>query len=128
MVEDGVKVERTYVTRQTIQVMIQPHATEDATPPDGGPPVRVVFVANTFLPLIGGVEVLSLREAKALQTWGHHVRILTPRLDRRWPRWELMDNVMVRRLGAVYLGNKLRLRFGAQWMLEARLLWVLLRT
>src|SRR5258708_10623237 len=105
MGEDRVKAERMFVARQTIKVMIQPHATEDATPPDGGPPVRVVFVANTFLPLIGGVEVLSLREAKALQTWGHHVRILTPRLDRGWPRWELMDNEMVRRLGAVQLGS-----------------------
>jgi glycosyltransferase involved in cell wall biosynthesis len=90
--------------------------------------MRVVLLTNQFLPRVGGAEVLTLREAVALRAMGHETRILTLRLDRVWPRTEAMQGVPVRRLGGLFVGRKLRLKFGAQWLAEARLWLHLVRT
>lgn len=88
---------------------------------------RVIFVTDQFLPRVGGAEILTLREAVALRRLGVRTRIVTPRLERHWARREEFDGVPVRRFGGVFFGRTLRLRFGAQWIAEARLWLELVR-
>lgn len=88
----------------------------------------VVFVTSQFLPRIGGAEMSTLREAVALHALGHRIRIITLRLNRAWTEHEEREGVPVLRTGGLFLGTKLRLRFGAQWVAEIRLAWELLRS
>lgn len=94
--------------------------------PIGRPPT-VLFITSQFLPRRGGAEVITLREAVALRAAGVPVMIITPRLDQRWAPREEIDGVPVRRLGGLFVGQKLRLRFGGQWIAEARLWLELVR-
>lgn len=91
-------------------------------------PASILLVTNQFLPVIGGTEVTTLRDAKALQAHGHAVRVLTLRHNLRWPRTEEMDGVSVRRTGGFFLQGRLRVRFGATWLAEARVWYELVRT
>src|SRR5262245_17022539 len=75
--------------------------------------ISVVFVAEQFLPYVGGAELRALRDAVALQLLGHSVRIVTLCSDASLPRSEQLEGVRVRRIGGVMLRGKLRLRFGA---------------
>lgn len=100
-------------------------STDCATTRDPVP--SVLFVTNQFLPRVGGAEVLTLREAVALRALGHHVRIVTLWLDRTWPEHEEREGVPVLRTGGLFMGTKLRLRLGAQWLAEIRLAYELLR-
>src|SRR5256885_6342074 len=88
----------------------------------------VLFVIGQFLPRVGGAEVLTQREAAALRSLGHRMQIVTLRLDRAWPAHEEHEGVHIRRTGGLFIGNKLRLRFGAQWLAEIRLAYELLRS
>ncbi|MGH2517244.1 MAG: glycosyltransferase, partial [Ktedonobacterales bacterium] len=88
----------------------------------------VLFLTNQFLPRVGGAEVLTLREAAALRALGHRMRIVTLRLERDWPANEEREGVPVRRTGGMFIGRKLRLRFGAQWLAELHLFRELVRS
>jgi glycosyltransferase involved in cell wall biosynthesis len=91
-------------------------------------PVSILLVTGQFLPVIGGTELTTLREAKALRARGHAVRVLTLRLKPQWPSTEEVEGVPVRRIGGLFLRGRLRLRFGATWLAEA-LIWLeLVRT
>lgn len=91
-------------------------------------PGSVLLVTDQFLPRIGGTEVATLREADALRARGHAVRVLTLRHDPQWPSTEEIDGVPVRRTGGFFLRGRLRLRFGATWLAEARIWYELVRT
>ena len=87
----------------------------------------ILLVTDQFLPRVGGTEVTTLREAVALQARGHAVRVLTLRHDPQWPRTEEIHGVPVRRSGGLFLHGRLRLRFGATWLAEARIWYELVR-
>lgn len=90
--------------------------------------LSVLFLAGQFHPLKGGSEVAALREAKALRAEGHDVRVLTLRLNAKWPARDVVEGVPVRRIGGVFYRGKLRTRYGAQLVSEA-LVWLeLVRT
>jgi glycosyltransferase involved in cell wall biosynthesis len=95
-------------------------AAAGGTPSVRPQPESVLLVTDHFLPRIGGTEVTTLREAEALQVRGHAVRVLTLRHDPQWPSTEEIHGVPVRRIGGVFLRGRLRLRFGASWLVEAR--------
>ena len=88
----------------------------------------VLFLTSQFLPRVGGAEVLTLREAAALRALGHHMRILTLRLERDWPADEEREGIPVHRTGGLFVSRKLRLRFGAQWLAELRIAHELVRS
>jgi glycosyltransferase involved in cell wall biosynthesis len=85
-------------------------------------PVSLLLVTDQFLPVVGGTEVTTLREAKALQARGLPVQVLTLRHNPQWPRTEEMEGVPVRRIGGVFWRGRLRVRFGVTWLAEA-LVW-----
>jgi glycosyltransferase involved in cell wall biosynthesis len=85
-------------------------------------------LTGQFLPVVGGTELSTLREAQALQARGHVVRVLTLRHNPQWARREEVDKVPVRRIGGLFLRGRLRLRFGATWLAEARVWYELVRT
>lgn len=91
-------------------------------------PIPIAFLVDQFLPLQGGSEVATLREAEALSARGHAVHVLTLRLRRSWARAETLSSVPVRRIGGLFVRGKLRTRFGARWLSEALLVLELLRT
>lgn len=86
------------------------------------PPLSILFVIWQFFPIVGGAEVRTLREARALQARGHQVRVLTLRLKRSLAVAENIEGVPVQRIGGLFVRDRLRLRFGAQWITEW-LLW-----
>lgn len=90
-------------------------------------PLAVLFVTTQFLPEVGGTEVVTHRDARALRARGVDARVATLRLRQAWPAAEELDGVPVRRVGGLFLRGKLRLRFGAQWIAESLLWWDLIR-
>src|SRR5579859_361174 len=100
----------------------------DARQPDAVKLPAVLFLTSQFLPRVGGAEVLTLREAVALRSLGHQMRIVTLRLERAWPASEERDGIAVRRTGGLFVGGKLRLRFGAQWLAELMLMRELIQS
>jgi glycosyltransferase involved in cell wall biosynthesis len=90
---------------------------------EGNQPLSILFVTWQFYPIVGGAEVRTLREARALQARGHQVRVLTLRLKRSLAAKETIEGVPVQRIGGLFVRGRLRLRFGAQWIPE----WLLLR-
>ena len=84
-------------------------------------PTPVAFLVDQYLPLQGGSEVATRREAKALSDQGHPTRVLTLRLKRDWLREETLDGIRVQRIGGLFLRGKLRTRFGAKWLSETLL-------
>jgi glycosyltransferase involved in cell wall biosynthesis len=99
-----------------------------ATAAERPSPVSILLLTEQFLPIIGGTELTTLREAKALQARGHPVRVLTWRHDRHWPGTEEIEGVFVRRTGGLTHRGRLRVRFGATWLAEARVWYELVRT
>src|SRR5579859_6446779 len=81
--------------------------------------ISVAFLAGQFFPLQGGLEVATLREARALRTSGIEVRVITFRLQSQWPASDVVQGVPVRRIGGVLVRGKLRTRYGARWVSEA---------
>lgn len=71
--------------------------------------LRVIAVVSQFWPLIGGAENQARRLATELVRQGLELEVWTARLDRRWPRFEVLDGVTVRRLGSAWsLWGRLR--------------------
>jgi glycosyltransferase involved in cell wall biosynthesis len=91
-------------------------------------PVSILLVTDQFLPVVGGTEVTTLREAKALRARGHPVRVLTLRHNPRWPRVEELEGVSVQRTGGFFWRGRLRVRFGLTWLAEALVWRELVRT
>jgi glycosyltransferase involved in cell wall biosynthesis len=90
--------------------------------------VSILLVTEQFLPVVGGTEVTTLREAKALRERGLPVRVLTLRHNPRWPRAEEMEGVSVQRVGGFFWRGRLRVRFGLTWLAEALVWRELVRT
>lgn len=103
------------------------HATPDAPAHAQPRPLKILMLTGQFLPVVGGTELSTLREAQALLARGHIARVLTLRHDPRWPAHEVIDGVSVRRAGGLFLRGKLRLRYGATWLAEARIWYELVR-
>jgi glycosyltransferase involved in cell wall biosynthesis len=82
--------------------------------------LSIVMMSGTFLPVVGGTEISTLREAIAFRERGHTVQVLTLRHNPSWPSREVLEGVPVRRTGGLFVRGKLRVRFGASLLTEAR--------
>ena len=66
----------------------------------GWRPVRILFWSPTFLPILGGAEILGFELARAMQDRGHHVLVVTDaRLGSGSPGESSIGDVGVRRFG-----------------------------
>lgn len=59
----------------------------------------VVFVVPDFVPTLGGTTRQTTNQATSLQRRGYDVLVLTQRIDRAWPRHELVAGLPVERIG-----------------------------
>jgi glycosyltransferase involved in cell wall biosynthesis len=87
---------------------------QDAARVPGAPPLpRICLLNGTALPhTLGGTERQMQLLARELRRRGHEVLIVTYRTSREWPREETIEGVPVVRTGGLYLGGKLRRRWG----------------
>ena len=53
-------------------------------PGANGARLRIRFVCDTCLPMVGGAELLTVREAYALCNLGHDVQVMTLRHRSEW--------------------------------------------
>ncbi|HEX9005688.1 MAG TPA: glycosyltransferase [Bacteroidota bacterium] len=60
--------------------------------------MRIILLASTYAPRIGGVERVAGELAGEFQRLGHEVRVITNRYPRHLPAVELRDGIPVRRL------------------------------
>jgi len=89
--------------------------------------ISLLMVTSTFLPDVGGTELSTLREARALREGGHDARVLALRTNASWPECEVLDGVLIRRSGGLFVRGRLRLRFGASLLAEALIFCALIR-
>ena len=108
--------------RATDTISVRPPIAETPSP------VSILMLTDQFLPVVGGTEVTTLREAEALRGRGHPVRVLTLRHNPLWPRAEQMEGVPVQRTGGFFWRGRLRVRFGVSWLAEALVWRELVRT
>lgn len=75
--------------------------------------MRVLFVADLFWPLIGGIEVWAARLVTGMAARGHEVRVLTSHSDVDLPDRDELDGVPIERLAFRAAVEERRLdRFG----------------
>ena len=74
--------------------------------------LRVCVICFMFSPLIGGSEVQAEKHARQLQALGHDVTVVTLRINKQWPKTELLDGLPVvrvegwyRRDGTLHIGR-----------------------
>ena len=67
--------------------------------------LRVCVICFMFSPLIGGSEVQAEKHARQLQALGHDVTVVTLRLNKQWPKTELLDGLPVIRVEGWYRRN-----------------------
>jgi glycosyltransferase involved in cell wall biosynthesis len=67
---------------------------------------RIYIVLETFLPLVGGVEMQTLAQARSLRKRGYEVKILTFRHNSAWSPDEVIDGVPVMRVAGLLLGRR----------------------
>ncbi|GAC1388733.1 MAG: hypothetical protein NVS4B11_11460 [Ktedonobacteraceae bacterium] len=67
--------------------------------------LRVCVICFMFAPLVGGSEVQAEKHARQLQALGHDVTIVTLRLNKQWPKTELLDGLPVVRVEGWYRRN-----------------------
>lgn len=60
--------------------------------------MNILFTIRYFYPFVGGTEKQALALASQLVKKGVNVKIVTSRFERRWPKYERIDNVEVVRL------------------------------
>lgn len=60
--------------------------------------MNVLFIIRYFYPFIGGTEKQALALASHLVKRGVHVKVITSRFEKKWPKHEVMDEVEVIRL------------------------------
>ncbi len=67
--------------------------------------LRVCVICFMFSPLVGGSEVQAEKHARQLQALGHEVTVVTLRLNKQWPKSELLDGLPVVRVEGWYRHN-----------------------
>ncbi len=83
----------------------------------------IVIAVPDYLPSLGGTTRQSQNQAKSCDAWGIKPIILTQRIDRSWPRRELVDGVEVVRIGPSSRGKlamKIFVFNSAIWMRRNR--------
>ncbi len=90
--------------------------------------VRVCYVSLLFWPEVGGIEVQVEKQARRLLTFGHEVIVITTRLERHWPRNEMLNGLPVVRIGGIYTrAGSLRIGRLGIWLVNVTLLLALWR-
>lgn len=90
--------------------------------------LRIVFVAHTFFPSVGGAQARARKQAHRLRALGHEVTVLTLRLHKRWKRTEILDGFPVVRLGGFYASDgELRAGRLGHFLVDIRLFCALWR-
>jgi len=67
--------------------------------------LRVCVICFMFSPLIGGSEVQAEKHARQLQALGHDVTVVTLRINKQWPKTEILDGLPVVRVEGWYRRN-----------------------
>ncbi len=67
--------------------------------------LRVCIICFMFSPLVGGSEVQAEKHARQLQALGHDVTVVTLRLNKKWPKTEILDGLPVVRVEGWYRRN-----------------------
>jgi glycosyltransferase involved in cell wall biosynthesis len=87
-------------------------------------PARICLLNGTSLPYaVGGAEQQMHLLARALRRCGHEVLVVTYRIDPAWPACETLEGVPIIRTGGLYLGGRLRRRWGLALPHALRELW-----
>jgi glycosyltransferase involved in cell wall biosynthesis len=60
--------------------------------------IHVAMLTSQFYPIIGGAEIQCLNLSRALIEQGVHVEVITPRVDKKSPKREIVNGVPVIRL------------------------------
>jgi glycosyltransferase involved in cell wall biosynthesis len=64
--------------------------------------LRILMISPAFRPMLGGYERAAERLSLALCRAGYRVTVITERRDKKWPRKEVVDQVVVVRLWCVH--------------------------
>ncbi len=67
--------------------------------------LRVCVICFMFFPLVGGSEVQAEKHARQLQALGHDVTVVTLRINKQWPKTELLNGLPVVRIEGWYRRN-----------------------
>ncbi len=94
----------------------------DIAPSATRAPLRVLMVVEGYYPSTGGAELQAGLLSRSLLAAGHHVRILTPRLDPSRPVNETIDGVAVERIAypRVRIVGAVLLAFKFAWRLVSK--------
>jgi glycosyltransferase involved in cell wall biosynthesis len=66
----------------------------------------VLMITNRYLPAVGGAELQARQLMLGLQRNGHHVEVLTRRIQPDWAATETLDGIPVRRLKPAGLSTR----------------------
>src|SRR2546421_7903595 len=64
--------------------------------------MRICFISFYFLPMVGGAETQSERQARQLQALGNDVIVVTLQANKRWQQREVLDGLPVVRVGGMH--------------------------
>jgi glycosyltransferase involved in cell wall biosynthesis len=67
--------------------------------------LRICFISFMFSPSVGGAQIRAEKQARQLQALGHHVTVITLRLERGWERTTKLNGLPVVRVGGIYRRN-----------------------
>jgi L-malate glycosyltransferase len=67
--------------------------------------IRVLFLTESFHPMLGGGEIHIRRLSEALVRMGMTATVVTRRIDPQWPAEETLDGVRVLRVGPTGVGR-----------------------
>lgn len=103
--------------------MSQPPMTEHVTQPADGTeatalsdtPMRIAMLTNLFHPVATGSATQSRGLARTLAALGHHVIVITPRVDPDTPEHEVLDGIEIYRIPAVRL-PKMAISLNFPWL------------
>ena len=64
--------------------------------------MNILLAPVVYLPFVGGVSISAQNLAKAYAKMGHHVVIVTPKLEHAHPSFEVIDGINVHRMPFVF--------------------------
>ena len=65
-------------------------------------PMRILLIASSYLPRVGGVETVTSQLAQGLAARGHTVEVIAARYPRKLARREIVNGIAVTRMEFIY--------------------------